>query len=201
MPCKEIFGQLEKDLCVSRGIRESLDDWRRRLIYSALGKLALASVYDQYEQKDGPISIQHFLASISGRYPYYLQILETAPDYLGDIAWLKDEMYSIYLSTGAFYHKKNRLSPALSSSASDGGITLLRGFNPLHTYPMSGLGEYSIYPVNTQRYYPSVQEMFQLHGPLKSLALECEKSASWKNANFPDEAEFLAMRNQEKMGY
>lgn len=201
MPYEEIFIQLEKDLSVLRGTRESLDDWRRRLIYSALGKLARASVYDQCNQEDGPVSIQHFSASISGQHRYYLQILGADPDYLGDIAWLKDETYSIYLSAGAFYHKKNRLSPALSSSASNGGITLLRAFNPLHTYPMSGLGEYSIYPVNTQRYYPSVQEMFQLHGPLKTLALECEKSASWKNADFPDGAEFLAMRNQKKMGY
>lgn len=198
MPSEEIFSQLAQDLSVSRGAKESLDAWRHRLIYSALGKLALASVYDQ---EDEEISVQHFSASISERHPYYLKILGADADYLGDAAWLREEMYSTYLSAGAFYHRKNHLAPAISSSVSDGEITLLRGCNPLRTYPMSGLGEYSIYPVNTQRYYRSVQEMFQLHGPLKSLAMECEKSANWKNTDFPDKARFLAMQNQKKMGY
>lgn len=72
MPFEDIFSSLAKDLFILRGTKEDVDAWRRRLIYSALGKLALASVWD--EEDDLP-SVQHFSASIAERQPYYLQIL------------------------------------------------------------------------------------------------------------------------------
>lgn len=45
MPFEDIFSSLAKDLFILRGTKEDVDAWRRRLIYSALGKLALASVW------------------------------------------------------------------------------------------------------------------------------------------------------------
>lgn len=198
MPFEDIFSSLAKDLFILRGTKEDVDAWRRRLIYSALGKLALASVWD--EEDDLP-SVQHFSASIAERQPYYLQILGATADYLGDSALLRDELYSIYLNAGAFYHKKNHLAPAVSSSASDGKTIFLRGCTPLSAHPMSGLGDYSINPVSTQRYYHSVQEMFQLHRPLMDLVTECEADANWENADFPEDSEFLTMQNQKKVGY
>ena len=62
MPFEDIFSSLAKDLFILRGTKEDVDAWRRRLIYSALGKLALASVWD--EEDDLP-SVQHFSASIA----------------------------------------------------------------------------------------------------------------------------------------
>lgn len=194
MPVDDIFSRLSKDMSVLRGTQEDVDAWRRRLIYSALGKLALASVWDNEE---GLPSVQHFLKSIAERQPYYLQILGAAADYLEDSSLLCDEVYNIYLDAGAFYHKKNHLAPAVSCSASEGEIIFLRGCNPLAAYLMSGLGEYSISPVGTQHYYPSVCDMFHLHRPLMSLARECETDAKWKNANFPDASEFLTMHYTE----
>ena len=47
MPFEDIFSSLAKDLSILRGTKEDVDAWRRRLIYSALGKLALASVWDE----------------------------------------------------------------------------------------------------------------------------------------------------------
>lgn len=71
----------------------------------------------------------------------------------------------------------------------------------MSAHPMSGLGDYSINPVSTQRYYHSVQEMFQLHRPLMDLVTECEADANWENADFPEDSEFLTMQNQKKVGY
>ena len=62
MPFEDIFSSLAKDLSILRGTKEDVDAWRRRLIYSALGKLALASVWD--EEEDLP-SVQHFSASMA----------------------------------------------------------------------------------------------------------------------------------------
>ena len=197
MPSEEIFTQLAKDLSILRGEAENIDAWRRRLIYSALGKLALASVWDD----EGLPSLQHFSATITERQPYYLQILDACADYLGDLSLLRDEIYAIYLNAGAFYHKANHLSPATSVSAPGGAINFLRGCNPLSAFPMSGLGEYAVHPVVTQRYYHSAVEMFRLHRPFISLVTECEKAAIWENANFPKNSEFLTMQEQRKFGY
>lgn len=54
MPFEDIFSSLAKDLSILRGTKEDVDAWRRRLIYSALGKLALASVWDEEDDLETP---------------------------------------------------------------------------------------------------------------------------------------------------
>lgn len=194
MYSEDVLTQISRNLAIKRGQTESLDAWYSRLIYSALGKIALSSLWDSDEVSD-LTSVQHFKSSIIKCHPHYLGLLSTGADYLREPLLLADEIYQIYLDTGFLYHKPQHLAPAISSSVQTGKLILLRGSNPLQSSPMSGLGEYTVEPTQTTRYYNNLSEMYRLHLPFVDLLAECVQSANWQTAFFPEDAEFLSHTN------
>lgn len=192
------------DLIVSIGrqlnIPQSDDnEWVCRVVYSVAGQMALASLWDHTED-GGSVSIQHFKSRIGQIFDAYEGIYPKIGFLLPhDKTDLIEEMYSIYLRNGFFYHSAYQISPAAPATGGNGGLVLHRGISPDLKLFMSGLGFYSVQTSTSDR---TISSMFGLQKQsfesyLEELLAHCE----WKQIEWPDNAEFLRLDPPFKWGY
>ena len=141
-----------------------------RVVYSAFGRLALASLWDsddERENNENGISVIHFKKRLGKLLKSYLTLFPDIKECLCGTSesqnaaekdpipedWkaedpfpdekldpLMTEIYSIYLKTGYFYHCDYRLVPAVERSESCGELLLVRGGKITRKLGMSGLG-------------------------------------------------------------
>lgn len=192
------------DLITSIGrqlnIPKSADnEWICQIIYSVAGKMALASLWDHNEDKSS-ISIQHFKNRIAQIFDAYEGIYSAIGFLLPeDKTDLIEEMYSIYLRNGFFYHSNYQISPAAPATAGNSNLILHRGSSPDTNLFMSGLGFYS-----TQKSAPikTVAEMFGLQEQtFENYLEELLEYGKWEPINWPDNAEFLRLDPPFNWGY
>ena len=134
-----LIDDISAELSISRGSEESLLSWESRVVYSAVGHIASASLYDVQEDR-AAISIQHFRRKVDDLRASWLSIL---PE-LKLSAGLSEEMYTIMLNAGCMYHSPNRITPPAFSSAAICGVEFLRGAPPGMRVLRSGLGAYRL---------------------------------------------------------
>ena len=152
------------DLIVSIGrqlnIPQSDDnEWVCRVVYSVAGQMALASLWDHTED-GGSVSIQHFKSRIGQIFDAYEGIYPKIGFLLPhDKTDLIEEMYSIYLRNGFFYHSAYQISPAALATGGNGDLVLHRGISPDLKLFMSGLGFYSVQTLTSDR---TISSMFGL---------------------------------------
>ena len=112
---------------------------------------------------------------------------------------LIEEMYSIYLRNGFFYHSAYQISPAALATGGNGDLVLHRGISPDLKLFMSGLGFYSVQTSTSDR---TISSMFGLQKQsfesyLEELLAHCE----WEQIEWPDNSEFLRLDPPFKWGY
>ena len=112
---------------------------------------------------------------------------------------LIEEMYSIYLRNGFFYHSAYQISPAALATGGNGDLVLHRGISPDLKLFMSGLGFYSVQTSTSDR---TISSMFGLQEQsfesyLEELLAHCE----WEQIEWPDNSEFLVLDPPFKWGY
>ena len=171
-----------------------------RAIYSASGKMALASLWDQLEDSDF-ISIQHFKSRISQILTSFISIYPVAEkNFPKDLSALINDIYEIYRRNGFFYHANYRLTPAPLKQACSEGCTLFRGLPPNGYGAMSGLGLYS-----TEIKGPlgqTISDLFELQTqPLLDYLQNIWESGEWKETDWPDDTQFLRMKPPFSRGY
>ena len=136
-----LIGDISAELSIARGHEESSLSWESRVVYSAIGNLAVASLYDV--QEDGaPVSVQHFKARVDELRESYLSVfpeLSTAAILKPEIS---GEIYSIMLNAGCIYHSPNRITASAFSSARVCGVEFIRGAPAGLKVCTSGLGNY-----------------------------------------------------------
>lgn len=192
------------DLIVSIGrqlnIPQSDDnEWVCRVVYSVAGQMALASLWDHTED-GGSVSIQHFKSRIDQIFDAYEGIYPKIGFLLPhDKTDLIEEIYSIYLRNGFFYHSAYQISPAALATGGNGDLVLHRGISPDLKLFMSGLGFYSVQTSTSDR---TISSMFGLQEQsfesyLEELLAHCE----WKQIEWPDNSEFLRLDPPFKWGY
>lgn len=192
------------DLIVSIGrqlnIPQSDDnEWVCRVVYSVAGQMALASLWDHTED-GGSVSIQHFKSRIGQIFDAYEGIYPKIGFLLPhDKTDLIEEMYSIYLRNGFFYHSAYQISPAALATGGNGDLVLHRGISPDLKLFMSGLGFYSVQTSTSDR---TISSMFGLQEQsfesyLEELLAHCE----WEQIEWPDNSEFLRLDPPFKWGY
>lgn len=149
----QLFKQLADTLNIGKDLKEQESRYLFRLIYSAAGQAALASLYDQekLEQQsvakgkqttDTPsVSIEHFKKSAQ-------QCLSAMIEAQGDsskvalpdmIESLSNDILKLYLATGYCLSKPNRVLPCAYRSLAFGSINIVKGLPSLEVRPMSGL--------------------------------------------------------------
>ena len=145
---------------ISKGQFEDELSFKSRIIYSVLGRMACASVYDVTDDLQ-PASIVHVKKRIDSVLVGYLTMYPELVPIFADAENLHDEIYSILLGSGQIYHTPNRVSPAVMTSASEASIVFTRGISPSQETCISGIGTYNFTPKNDNK-EQSPARMFQL---------------------------------------
>lgn len=96
---------------IEKGKLEPINNWKMRVIYSLLGRMAIAALFDDIEGDMTSIThMKNRIVDVLESYrKIYPEINGFLPEKLGNLA---DEIYDIYLHTGVFYHIPNRIVPA-----------------------------------------------------------------------------------------
>lgn len=175
------------------------NEWACQVVYSVAGQMALASLWDHNEDKSS-ISIQHFKNRIAQIFDAYEGIYPEIGFLLPkDKTDLLEEMYSIYLRNGFYYHSAHQISPAAPATAGNGNLVLHRGSSPDAKLFMSGLGFYSVQKPAPDR---TVAEMFGLQEQtFESYLEELLGHGEWEPIDWPDNAEFLRLDPPFRWGY
>ena len=192
----ELISDLYKQLNISEphGV-ESLC----KAIYSATGKLALASLWDHPEEPC--VSIQHFKKRATQVLDAYLAIYPKAKfRFPEDRSGLIEDIYETYRRNGFFYYSPHHLSPAAPSIGGTKQCVLYRGASPETKLSMSGLGMYGTREnPNCSR---SAAEMFGLKNEHLTVSLqEALKRNNWMDIEWPEDTEFLRLNPPFSKGY
>ena len=163
-----------------------------KAIYSATGKMALASIWDHPEDEEF-VSIQHFKKRAAQVLDAYLSIYpEAGRHYPPDRSGIIEDVYETYRRNGFFYHSSHRLYPAAPSTGGLGECVLYRGAPLEQKCFMSGLGLYGITKAENQA--QSAAEMFDMQKqPFSEYLQEVLASNDWNEADWPEDAEFLCL--------
>lgn len=171
-----------------------------RIVYSAAGQMALASLWDHTE--DGaPVSIQHFKNRIAQTFDAYESLYPGIAAVLPrEKTVLIDEIYSIYLRCGYFYHSAYQISPAAPAQAGYGNLTLHRGGSPDAGLFMSGLGFYTLPKKASAE--GSAAAVFGLQEQAFEVYLnELLEFGEWESVTWPENTEFLRLDPPFSRGY
>ena len=139
----KLITTISQELNIKKDKTEDELEWIARVVYSSLGRIAQASLYDTVEDGED-ISVIRFkkriirtLSSYINIFPELKSIYSLSPDKYAD------NIYDIYFNAGCFYHSTNRLSPAIYRGATYKNIKFIRG-GIGESINVSGLGSYSI---------------------------------------------------------
>lgn len=192
------------DLIVSIGRQLNIpysddNEWICQVVYSVAGQMALASLWDHPED-EGSVSIQHFKSRIGQIFDAYQSVYPKIGFLLPhDKTDLMEEMYSIYLRSGFFYHSAYQISPAAFVTGGNGSLVLYRGISPDFKLFMSGLGFYSIQNLTSDR---TISSMFVLQEqPFESYLEELLAHCEWEQIEWPENTEFLRLDPPFTGGY
>ena len=96
---------------IERGTTEPVEQWRMRVIYSMLGQMAYASLWD-VEENEQPVSVVHFKSRMKKLIESYCDIFNDLHKSFGyNYENLLEEIYTIQLNGGTLYHTSYRLAP------------------------------------------------------------------------------------------
>lgn len=187
---------------IARGDKESDERWKARVVYSLLGRMALASLSDDLEENEvvpenGEIvSIAHFKGRIQEAFDSYLLLYpELNTLFPAESKALSGEIYDIFLKTGCIYHTAYRITSAAPAMTRQGGVQLERGMPLERKQYISGLGAYLAENTAFEGaiLYSSAQEMFGLQeGTLSELWTALETNAVWSPLYMGENMEYLS---------
>lgn len=155
-----LIGTIADEFHISKGAAERDESWKARVVYSLLGKMGYASLWDIQEDLQ-PASIIHFKKRIAKLTKSYLEMYpEIHQFYSDDPEELCNEIYHIFLSTGSVYHSPDRIVPAAECISEAGGVYFMRGVPLDREQYLSGIGSYFFDVGDTSSL--QVKEMYQL---------------------------------------
>ena len=135
--------RISNEYSIKRGNKEDTIVWKDRIIYSLLGRMAIASLSDGLEE--GTVSIIHMKKRIHDVFSaYYSMYEEIARDYSELSEGLEQEIYDIFLHTGIVYHRPDRILMSKKTNAVCNGVKFTRGYELDTKQMLSGLGSYII---------------------------------------------------------
>lgn len=199
----EYSGLIEKissELNIYREVNEDENLWKARIVYSVMGRMALASLHDVLEDGE-TISLIHFKRRIIKIFEAYTDMF---PELFSVMTAEKDEfaeeIYSIYLNCGFMYHTPNRLLPAIEKRTSSSNVEFIRGGSSGENVYMSGLGTYTI--SRKSQVDGNLMEMFNINkDSLKNRGMNLIKNAIWKSFDNDLHKEFLRIVPPFSRGY
>ena len=207
-----LLSSIAGELSIQQGCPESSEKWKERILYSALGRMAYASLFDDSgELSDrnsgqGFVSVVHFKRRIQMLLASYLELY---PDEFSSFSVsgeaLSEEIYDIFQKTGCLYHRAHQVSASTPCAAVEGNVRFERGMPLSRRQSVSGLGGYTNMdevPELSGILTPTLTEMFGL--PSSTLKAQWDallSGAKWENARDVTEMQYLREKPPFRAGY
>ncbi len=193
---------ISDNLNIKIGESEDKNQWAARCVYSAIGILGLASLYDELDENEGTISNKHFTEKVRKLADAYFTIFPYVRDYIQETAEdFSTDIYDIYIHTGFLYNKPYHISPPKRICSALSGISFLRGIILEKGISLSGIGTYSIgenFPAENLDFH----DMFQIDKrSLAEVYSDISRNPKWSEIQVPDYTEYLVLSNNFRDGY
>lgn len=193
----DLLNKASWEFSIERGDQEKVDHFKARIVYSIIGRMAIASLSDTPD--DGSVSIIHMKKRIIELISNYKKMYpEIASEIASEEDVFADEIYSIYMNAGCIYHEPNRIVQAAPNSGLLGDIVLTRGFELQKKQRVSGLGTYVVGESSSN----SIFNFFQLDNhSISSRWNQMTESLSWIDFEEVGSVEYLRMSAPYTRGY
>lgn len=204
---KNLLDRISKELGIKKGLEESDNSYKARIVYSAVGRQGYASLWDKMdfglEESDNTISIQRLKSRMNGLFTSYFNMYPDVEKlyHYDELSELIDEMYLNMLYGGYLLHKNYRLAPSLPSVARGSDICLSRGLPLSQKQSVSGIGTFCLGDLEE---YPhkTIAEMFNLSTDTLSEfynSIVCK--ADWKKADYDGKRQYHVNKAPFSKGY
>ena len=195
-----LLRKIARELNILQGDSEPEESYKSRIVYSAVGYMSLASLYDVPED-DENISVQHFKKRAETLYDCYLSMYpELKRVFMAEADIFSGTVYDIFLKSGCIYHAPNRITASAFRTARSGQIIFARGTPLNRKISLSGLGAYL--PANDTGNHLTVPELFCLHRlNLSELWRRTAANIRWNEINPPANSEYLRKIPSFSRGY
>lgn len=200
---RSLLKNISEEYSINLARNENEDQLKCRIIYSVLGQMARASLYDQTEDEEiESVSIIHFkrrivntLNSYRELYPEIKRIFDAEEENV------TNEIYQLYLACGQMYHKPNQVVPCQRMVYNCEPVSFLRGKPFDKGICISGLGMYKF--CNSPGSISELLETFHINGnTLLSLYDYLISTSKWEKSEIQQEnAEYLILRPPFSRGY
>jgi len=145
---EELLLEIGQELNIKKGVSEPNELWKERIVYSAIGRMALASLWD-IDGDNKSVSITHFKHRIERLLYAYKELYPKCMQrFIISDEELSNEIYKVYTEAGFLYHSPNRISSTAEVEAKAGTMVCVRGANLKRNVYISGLGTYNRAKVN-----------------------------------------------------
>lgn len=192
---------IANELHIECGEAEHNDNWKARIVYSLLGRMAYASLSDHLEENEvipeesESVSITHFKQRIRVLLDSYLTLYpEISPLFETAKAELCNEIYDVYLKAGCIYHTPYEVLQSSPCISKQGDLQFERGMPLDRQQCISGLGSYlpNGSSFDGVKVYSSVQEMFGLQpDTLYDFWTDLLSHANWQPLHTNEDMEYL----------
>ena len=195
-----LLSSISKELNIQKGNNEKEPEWMARVIYSAIGQMSLASLFDVQED-NAPISITHFKRRVENLFRCYLSMFpDTRPIFSTTAEELSDEIYNIYVQAGCIYHSPNRITSSAFRAGANRNTQFVRGSSLNRPVFRSGLGAYL--PVNDSKACDSITSVYGISSePLSDQWRHLTQLITWSSTAFTSKVEYLRMEPPFSRGY
>ena len=185
---------------IKQGLEEDPLSYKARIIYSAIGEAAFASLFDDNGEGYAP-SVVHVKRKVCSLLQDYKVLYSECVGWLThDGEELAEEIYWLYRSSGIIYHEPNHVSPAYKASARAGNVVFTRAYSPGQKQKRSGLGTYTVIQLDT--YTTDLYKLYHLDmDNLVQIWEKCIDQAVWVPASFEGPVEYLNVPSQKSKGY
>lgn len=139
--------EIADDLQMERDSHEKMSDWYGRVAYSALGRIALVSLWDVIDDQADSIPTDYFRQNIEKHVGAFNHLFGL--NFYGKK--VSSDLLKVYLQGGLMYQKGDRLVPSMEKKISYQNVELFRSTALNKKVQMSGLGFYRNIKVGTSK--------------------------------------------------
>lgn len=140
---KMLERNISEQLNISPGNHEPILSYYFRLVYSAIGRLTHASLYDRFDDSL-EITKNHLTGRVRETIKAYAVIFPDIAQYLEADDMIPRQMYRLLKENGCLYHRKHHLMPVPFRIMPQGNIAYIRGRTNCYPVYTSGIGQYIV---------------------------------------------------------
>lgn len=189
---------IAKELNIGKDKSEKDVEWYRRVVYSAVGRMALATLWNENDKGEISVrSLKRTTYELLKAYESIVPEINSTSNYGECTVMLCDSILSTMESAGFFYHRADYYRIEKTKNIKMGIVNFCRGIYATESCYMSGLGAYTK-AANAEENEGTFLSLEKPQFVLQKLI----ESASWRECDFEKEkVEYLKMEEPFEKGY